>query len=214
MTTYTPSDTDAQPATREVTKVRREAKAYINPYLAGILLGYLGIASALLLEATYVVVYNSNSWKTAKGIGSPDANALTRAFIAKIGLFANSREEAIYFAAYPGDPGEDMYGDRHYRIVSRKPIPTAWWSITLYNDRRFLVANEENRYSFTNFNVIRDRDGSFVIDIAPARPEGAKNWLPAPKGERINVILRVYHPAPELYENIESYPLPVVKEVE
>lgn len=182
--------------------------------LAGILLGYLGIAGALLLEATDVVVYNSNSWKTAKGIGSPDANALTRAFIAKIGLFANSKEEAIYFAAYPGDSGEDMHGDRQYRIISRKPIPAAWWAITLYNDRRFLVANKENRYSFTTFNVVRDKDGRFVIDIAPTRPEGAKNWLPAPKGERMHVILRVYHPAPELYENIADYPLPVVKEVE
>ena len=39
MTTYTTSDREAQPATKEVTKVRREAKPYINPYLAGILLG-------------------------------------------------------------------------------------------------------------------------------------------------------------------------------
>jgi hypothetical protein len=181
--------------------------------VAGFVLGYLMIAAALLLEASDVVVYNSNSWKTAKGIGSPDANALTRAVIAKIGLFANSKEEAIYFAAYPGNPDEDMYGDRYYRIISKKPIQASWWAITLYNDRRFLVDNVENRYSFTTFNVVRERDGSFVIDVAPSKPEGAKNWLPAPKGERIHVILRVYHPAPALYENIEAYPLPVVREV-
>jgi hypothetical protein len=181
--------------------------------VVGFVFGYLVIAAALLLEVSDVVVYNSNSWKTVKGIGSPDANALTRAVIAKIGLFANSKEEAIYFAAYPGKPDEDMCGDRHYRIISRKPIATAWWSITLYNDRRFLFDNEENRYSFTTFNVVRERDGSFVIDVAPSKPQGAKNWLPAPKGERFHVILRVYHPAPELYENIEAYPLPVVREV-
>jgi uncharacterized membrane protein YedE/YeeE len=39
MTTYTPSDTDTQPAVEERTKTKRVAKDYINPYLAAILLG-------------------------------------------------------------------------------------------------------------------------------------------------------------------------------
>ena len=39
MTTYTPSETDAQPAAAERTKTARVAKDYINPYLAAILLG-------------------------------------------------------------------------------------------------------------------------------------------------------------------------------
>lgn len=39
MTTYTSPETDIHSATKEVAKTRREAKAYINPYLAGILLG-------------------------------------------------------------------------------------------------------------------------------------------------------------------------------
>jgi hypothetical protein len=39
MTTYTSSETDAQPAAEEHTKTERVAKAYTNPYLAAILLG-------------------------------------------------------------------------------------------------------------------------------------------------------------------------------
>ena len=39
MTTYTPTETDVQPTAEEKTKSKRVAKAYINPYLAAILLG-------------------------------------------------------------------------------------------------------------------------------------------------------------------------------
>ena len=39
MTTYTPTETDPQPAAEERTKTKRVAKAYTNPYLAAILLG-------------------------------------------------------------------------------------------------------------------------------------------------------------------------------
>jgi hypothetical protein len=45
MTTYTPLDTEAQPATEEGVKVERKAKPYINPYLAGILLGLVLFAA-------------------------------------------------------------------------------------------------------------------------------------------------------------------------
>jgi uncharacterized membrane protein YedE/YeeE len=39
MTTYTPTEVDAQAAAEEKTTTKRVAKAYINPYLGGILLG-------------------------------------------------------------------------------------------------------------------------------------------------------------------------------
>jgi uncharacterized membrane protein YedE/YeeE len=45
MTTYTPTETDAQPAAEEKTKTEKVAKAYINPYLAGILLGLVLFAA-------------------------------------------------------------------------------------------------------------------------------------------------------------------------
>jgi len=45
MTTYTPSETDVQPAAEEGATTRKAAKAYINPYLAGILLGLVLFAA-------------------------------------------------------------------------------------------------------------------------------------------------------------------------
>lgn len=51
MTTYTSPETNIHPATEEGTKIVRKAKAYINPYLAGILLG-------LVLFAAFFVTGN------------------------------------------------------------------------------------------------------------------------------------------------------------
>lgn len=45
MTTYTPSDTDVKPATEVRAISTKTAKAYINPYLAGILLGLVLFAA-------------------------------------------------------------------------------------------------------------------------------------------------------------------------
>lgn len=45
MTTYTPTETDAQVAAEEKTTTKRVAKAYINPYLGGILLGLVLFAA-------------------------------------------------------------------------------------------------------------------------------------------------------------------------
>jgi uncharacterized membrane protein YedE/YeeE len=48
MTTYTPTETDAQVAVEEKTTTEKVAKAYINPYMGGILLGLVLFAAFLV----------------------------------------------------------------------------------------------------------------------------------------------------------------------
>ena len=48
MTTYTPSESEASPVSEERTRTERVAKAYINPYLAAILLGLVLFAAFFL----------------------------------------------------------------------------------------------------------------------------------------------------------------------
>jgi uncharacterized membrane protein YedE/YeeE len=45
MTTYTPAESDVQPSAEAYTRTERVAKAYINPYLAAILLGLVLFAA-------------------------------------------------------------------------------------------------------------------------------------------------------------------------
>ena len=179
----------------------------------GMALGYGAMVGAMVYKSNYIGVYNGNSWMTVKGIGAKDADPLLKALISKIGIFTNSKEEAIYYQAYAGDPRLPMNGSHHYQIKGNKNLPATWWSCTLYNNENYLFANPENRYAFANFNVDADPDGAFVIDIASTKPEGARNWLPAPAGEDIAVTLRIYEPGPELYDHMDTYPLPQVVQV-
>lgn len=181
--------------------------------LAGVVLGYGLTVGALLYKASHIGIYNPAGWMTARGIGSSDADPLLKALVARIGIFANSWEEAVYLQAFVGDPQKRLRGDHHYRIEGSARVSAQWWSVTLYNDRELLHDNPENRYSFTDFNVQTRPDGSFAIDVAPRRPPGAANWLPSPAGDVFSVTLRIYRPAPELVGGIETFPLPRVSRV-
>ena len=179
----------------------------------GLALGYSAMVGAMVYKSNYIGLYNGKSWMTVKSVDSKDTDPLLKALIAKVGIFANSREEAIYYQAFAGAPRITMNGSQHYRITGNKNLPATWWACTLYNSENHLFDNPERRYEFTDFNVDADPDGSFTIDIAPVKPDGARNWLPSPPGEDIAVTIRIYEPGPELYEHMETYPLPQVAQV-
>lgn len=175
--------------------------------------------SMALRRLAHLHVENPSGWHTLRGIGSEDADALTRALITRIGIFANSPDETVYLNALPrsGGPGRlgphPLHGGRHYRVTGPRAMPAAWWSLTLYDAEDFLFANPEGRHSFTDFNLEPDGTGQFTLDIAPTRPAGATNWLPSPTRGAFSLVLRIYEPGPELFEHLETYPLPVFAEV-
>ncbi len=181
--------------------------------LVGLGLGYGSTAGALLWTASRIGLYNPAGWMTARGIGGSEADPVLKALIARIGIFANSREEAVYFQGYVDNPRRKLTGDGRYRIEGSVRLPAEWWSITLYNSRELLHPNPQRRYSFASFNLQTAEDGSFAIDVAPERPPGAANWLPSPPGESFSLTLRVYRPQPQLLDHLESYPLPRLSRV-
>lgn len=188
--------------------------------LSGVLLALLICLVGLVFVTKNIILLNKNGWLTVDSIGSSDADFFTRAVIAKIGLFANSKEKTLYFAALPDakiDYQKLFAGPKywfaldsrqHYQIVGNANLPAGWWNITAYNQDEFLVPNQEGQYSFLGQNLVVNESGDFVIDVASERPANAQNWLPIPKNAPFNLKLRVYEPAPQLYEQIASFPLP------
>jgi len=177
--------------------------------VVGIAIGFL-LSSTPALRARGLVssITNGDSWVTVEGLGSKDADPLLRAFIARAGIFANSKDKAVYFYGYVGSRVKRLKGGRHYQITGQANVPAAWWSITLYDADFFLFDNAEHRYSFANFNLKADDSGYFVIDVAAERPPNATNWLPSPSAGNITLVLRIYEPRPALYEHLGTYPLP------
>ena len=152
------------------------------------------------------------TWTTAsEGFGNRDrmqGRYVVRAAAAMYGLYGLDAEEAVYLGAAADAGGNplDAAARRYVVRFSRQQIPPAraFWSLTMYDQDGFMVANPKRRYA------IGDRtpglkygdDGSLTLylqDTAPD-PQGESNWLPTPHGP-FSLWLRLYLPESSAVNN-------------
>lgn len=123
-----------------------------------------------------------------------------RAIVAMVGLGANQPEDAIYPLCIADDEGNPLKGEHDYVIhFSKDEIPPvdAFWSITMYDEEGFQVANPINRFAIGDRDALKFApDGSLTIYIQHTNPGGDKeaNWLPSPAGGIIGITMRLYAP--------------------
>jgi hypothetical protein len=130
-------------------------------------------------------------------------NYLYRMAAAKLGIFGNSKEEAMYPVFAVDDHGETLDGSKHrYQIhfdAGQLPPVRAFWSLTMYKmPQSLLVANPLHRYVINSpmlANLKRDPDGGLTLYLQPDSPgkDLESNWLPAPMGPFMTA-LRLYWP--------------------
>jgi hypothetical protein len=130
-------------------------------------------------------------------------NYLYRYAGAKLGLYGNSKQDAIYFGYFvdanhqPLDASKSSY-ELHFAKGDLPPTK-AFWSLTMYDGKtQLLVANPLKRYllnSTTLKSYKYGSDGSLTLYISNTNPGPAKqpNWLPAPNGP-FYAVFRVYLP--------------------
>jgi hypothetical protein len=133
-------------------------------------------------------------------------NYLYRYAAAKLGIFGNSAEEAIYHGYFVDGSGAPLdAATKSYALTFAKdgmPPANAFWSITLYDGTtQLLVGNPLNRYLINSPmlpQLKRDPDGGLTLSIRKDSPgaDKASNWLPAPPGP-FYLVLRLYEPGPE-----------------
>lgn len=127
---------------------------------------------------------------------------LKRALVAQLGLGANLPEDAIYPLNLADSDGNPLDGGNNYTIHFDKgqtPPVQAFWSITLYDQQGFQVANPINRFAVSSWMPFKyNADGSLDLYFQGDSPGGDKeaNWLPAPKGP-YNLTMRLYAPKSE-----------------
>ena len=128
-------------------------------------------------------------------------NYLNR-WLGTIGIYGNSKQEAMYPIYRVDADGQNLSGANRYTIrfaPGQLPPVNAFWSLTMYNlPESLLVANPINRYLINSPmlpQLHRDADGGLTLLIqneSPAKDEEA-NWLPAPKGP-FAMYMRLYWP--------------------
>jgi hypothetical protein len=161
-------------------------------------------AQARITQAQRRFGTRANGWQMNVDVmGNYGTHYLKRATVELVGLGANLPEDAVYplvFVDSDGHPFDGANGARYVWHMSKEQLPPvrAFWSLTLYDNEGFQVANELDRFAIGDRDSLAfNADGSLDIVISHERPaEGTSNWLPAPAGP-FNLTARLYWPRPE-----------------
>jgi len=147
-------------------------------------------------------------------------NYLYRMAGAVMGIYGNSKLEAMYPVYLIDEAKQPLNGVHHYTLrfaPGQLPPINAFWSLTMYElPASLLVANPINRYLINSPmlpQLKRDADGGLTLFIQNESPGKDKedNWLPAPKGPMI-VYLRLYWPKAEAVDG--KWTAPPMKQVD
>src|SRR5438270_1132298 len=132
-------------------------------------------------------------------------NYLYRMAAAVLGIYGNSKEEAMYPFYAEDEAKQKLTGANGYTVhfaSGQLPPVHAFWSLTMYEmPKSLLVANPINRYLINSPmlpQLKKDADGGLTLHIQHESPGKDKesNWLPAPKGPFV-MAMRLYWPKEE-----------------
>jgi hypothetical protein len=132
-------------------------------------------------------------------------NYLYRMAAAVVGIYANSKQEAMYPLYFVDADRQKLNGANRYAVrfaPGQLPPVNAFWSLTMYElPASLLSANPLNRYLLNSPMLPqfkRDADGGLTLLIQNESPGKDKetNWLPAPKGPFF-MVMRLYWPKDE-----------------
>lgn len=122
--------------------------------------------------------------------------------LATIGIWGNSKQEAMYPVYRTDAQGQGLTGKNRYRLhfaPGQMPPVNAFWSLTMYElPGSWLVANPLDRYLINSPMLpylAKDADGGLTLYIQNESPgkQLESNWLPAPTGA-FAMYMRLYWP--------------------
>jgi hypothetical protein len=140
-------------------------------------------------------------WSTISNESAFGTDYFTRTAVAKSNIMVNSPNETKYFYQDLDSKGERLTSSKRYAVTFARgatPPVHGFWSLSIYNEHHFFVANPINRFSVgtKNKDLKFAKDGSLTIHVQADPPGDAArraNWLPAPEGE-FSLYVRAYWP--------------------
>jgi hypothetical protein len=167
-------------------------------YLVAVVVGCgIGLGSALVLAglwpgATSLAFgdVDVGGWHSDFTIGSKAADPYTRARVARHGLLALAKTEAVYLTRAADDDGQPLREACSYRL-SGGAMPAGWWSVTLYDSASMLPANNDAALSI---DASRAGAGAWEAVIAASPPDGGGLWISSRKAGRFDLTMRLYMP--------------------
>ena len=146
---------------------------------------------------SFKVLVRSNDdydgWQNSANIGTIAADPYTRAVVAKSGLLALSRKEAIYFWTNKDHSRREQLSEACDYIIKGGNLPARWWSITLYADDDFLAQNSDEHHSFEATSDFIRSDGTYEIALSAQKAQ-ISSWISSKNAESFSLTLRMYNP--------------------
>ena len=160
-----------------------------------------------------------NGWMMpVENVGTYGNGYLPRASIALVGLGANPPEDSVYAMALTDGDGKPLHGGSRYVIqFARDQLPPAraFWSVTLYDNDGFPVANTQKRYAVGDLGkqLTYNGDGSLTLYLQGSSPGPGldANWLPTSPAP-FNLTLRAYHPKAAMLTG--GWQMPAIRKVD
>ena len=146
-----------------------------------------------------------DNWSTISNESAFGTDYFTRTAVAKSNILVNSPNETKYFYQDLDASAARLNNSNRYTVTFAKdgtPPVNGFWSLSIYNEHHFFVANAINRFSVgtKNKDLKLNPDGSLTIYVqadAPTDPVQRSNWLPAPAGD-FSLYVRAYWPKAEI----------------
>lgn len=201
---------DNPPAPGDAAVIARIAKLGIHPGCAVDPakldpVAALGVAHAPLLGQAEILIHEQsagdqvNGWLWPKKTGKYGKDYLQRSVIAAVGLGANLPADAVYPMTKEDSDGQRLNGKHRYVLhfaSGATPPVKAFWSVTMYDDAMFFVANPLSRYAIHAKDPLTfNQDGSLdpLIQHDAPNPTAQSSWLPAPEGDFV-LMMRMHWP--------------------
>ena len=143
-----------------------------------------------------------SGWRSDFAIGSEAANPYVRARVARHGLLALAKSEAVYFTRTTDDAGRRLHEACTYRVTGGA-MPAKWWSITLYDRTSMLPLNDDAALSVDATSIVSDGT-TWTATVSPERPSDAENWISSRNAEKFDLMLRLYVPQEALLTEPEA----------
>jgi hypothetical protein len=159
-----------------------------------------------------------HNWSTISNESAFGTDYFTRTAVAKSNILVNSPNETKYFYQDLDASGVRLNSSNRYTATFAKdgtPPVNGFWSLSIYNEHHFFVANPINRFSVgtKNDDLKPAADGTLTIYVQTDAPTDAvqrANWLPAPKGD-FSLYIRAYWPKTPVVDG--SWTPPAVQRV-
>lgn len=148
-------------------------------------------------------------WRSDWSIGTYNANAYVRARVARHGLLALAKEEAIYFIRDHDEDGNRLTQNCTYQL-SGKSQESLWWSVTLYDKNSLLPINTDKALSVdkTKITAAGHSEGDWRAIIATEKPAGNAHWISSRNAGQFDVMLRLYKPSQNVLRDPVAYLAP------